>query len=224
MPEAQPFNFLESPLLAVFLFETSSVAILFWLALAVYFFKLRRDIIVERGKRFFLILRWSVMGFAGFMVLRAATLLVLQYWIWRKTNPGLLPPHQPLDYFLGYAWLHFGKEPVFSILFAALFTALMIMGNRFSDGRFFYREEPWLAGFGILAAPWPAGMLVMGLVLAAGVLLQAAAAAVGLARRSVAQGRQERLALLWFWLPAAFIAIIFGDIMIEWLGLGGFRI
>jgi hypothetical protein len=217
MPEAQPLNFLESPWLAVFLFETRWVSLLLLLALAVCFFKFRRDIIAERGKRFFLILRWSVMGFVGFLVLRAATLSVLQYWIWQKTNPGLLPPHQPLDYVLGYTWLHFGKEPAVSILFAALLSGLMIAGNRFSGNRFFYREEPWLAGFGILAAPWPAGMLVMGLVLAAGVFLQAAAMAMGLARR-------ERLALLWFWLPAALIAVLFGDIIGEWIGLTQFRI
>jgi hypothetical protein len=233
MSSVQPLGFLELPWLFVFIIETKWVAILFWLALAVYFFKFRRDIIAESGKRFFTILRWSVMGFAGFMVLRAAILSVLQYWIWQKASPGFLPPHQPLDYFLGYSWLHFGKEPILSILFAAFLIALMMMGNRFSGSRFFYREEPWLAGFGILGAPWPAGMLVMGLVLAAGVLLQVVAVAVGLARRPVAQGlarrpvalgRQERLALLWFWLPAALIAIIFGDIIGEWIGLNQLRI
>jgi hypothetical protein len=111
--------------------------------------------------------------------------------------------------------MHFGKPAAFTIAFALILFLTMQFGNRFSGNRFFYREEPYLAAFGVLAASWPAGLVVMGFVLGIGVVLQAFLALVG---------SRGRMPLIWFWLPAALVAIVFGDIMVKWLGLSQFRV
>lgn len=198
-----------------FAVDAGWIAVTFVFVLAIYFFKSRREILAESADRFFAFLRWSSAAFALILLLLGAFLSAAQYLIWQQANPAFLPPHQPLAYFLGYAWTNFAKEAVFSIIFALLFLFIMDAANQFSGNRFFYREEPWLAAFGALAAPWPAGMLVVGLVLIAGVLLQVVIAAAGY---------RGRLPLLWFWLPAMLIAIIFGDIIGWWIGQVQFRV
>lgn len=185
--------------------------------LSVYFIASRRKILDESAERFFAALRIGVGAFVFLLVGRAALLSAAQYRVWQGNvfSRRLLPPEQPISYFTGYAWTHFGKEAAFTILFAGMLLLVMAAGNRVGRGRFFYREEPWLAGFGVLAAPWPAGILVMMAVLAAGVFAHAALAILG---------RKTRFPLVWFWLPATLIAIAFGDIIGEWIGLTELRI
>lgn len=179
---------------------------------------MRREVFAESGARFFLLSKIAA-GFAAFFLAgRGVTLSIMQYQTWKNAGGAsalLLPPHQPIGYFLGYAWLHFGKAAAFSIVFAALLFAAIQLGNRASANRFFYREEPYLAAFGVLAAPWPAGFLAMAGALVAGVALQAAFFLVG---------RRGRVPLLFFWLPMAIIATVFGDIIGKWLGLTAFRV
>jgi hypothetical protein len=179
------------------------------------FVKSRRAILTESAGRFFSVLRVGVFGFAALLFLRGTILAAAQYLFWRQVNPALLPPYQPLSYFVGYAWTHFGKEAVFSVAFAGLLLLTMAAGNRFSGGRFFYREEPWLAAFGVLAAPWPAGLVVMMSALTAGVLAQVILTLLG---------QRMRVPLVWFWFPSIFLALFFGDIIGGWIGLTSLKI
>jgi hypothetical protein len=185
------------------------------LLIGIYFIKSRQDILEERADKFFMILRIGLYGFAVFLICRGVTLALAQYLVWKKANPALLPPHYPIGYFLGYAWMHFLKAAVFSIAFPLLLLFIMALANRFSRGRFFYREEPWLAAFGAMTASWPAGIIVMAAVLVIGVLMQVVFTIKGL---------RSRMPLLYFWLPSALIAILFGDIIGKWIGLNNLRV
>lgn len=190
-------------------------SVLLILFLLFYLFRVRHAVLAESADKFFVILRWSIVGFAAMLFFRGMFFAVLQYLTWRQVNPGLLPPNQPLQYFIGYAWMHFFKAEMVAILFALALLLVMLVVNKLVGNRFFYREEPWLAGFGVIASPWPAGMIAMMLVLIVGTLLQAGMSIVS---------KKDRLSLIWLWLPAALIAVIFGDIISKWVGLSRFII
>lgn len=173
----------------------------------------RRLIFDESSARFLKIIRSALLLGIILIVAHGVILSLLQYQVWKEGDGFavfLLPPHTPISYFLGYVWMHFGKEILSSIFAALALLFTMSVANRFSGNRFFYREEPWLAAFGTLVAPWPAGFLVMMIVFGVGLILQAA---LILARR------RKRLSLIWFWLPATLVAIVFGDVISGWIGL-----
>lgn len=189
-------------------------AALFLLAALVYF---RRDVLEGTSRRFYRISQIAAAVIVIFFAARGTILSFAQYSVWKNSphTAGLLPPHQPIAYYLGYSWYHHWKVFVFSALFAAALFLVVRLANRFSGGRFFYAEEPYLAAFAALVAQWPGGFIVLGGALFVGVLSQLV---------FFEFGAGKRLPLLFFWLPAAIAAIIFGDTISEWVGLSQFRI
>ncbi|MEW5805292.1 MAG: hypothetical protein AB1721_00985 [Patescibacteria group bacterium] len=123
-------------------------------------------------QKFFTFVRslfFLVLVFAG---LRIFSLYLVQYLIWSKTEPFVyfLPPHQPISYFLSYAWLHFAKLPAFNFFLSAFLFFLIFLGAKLSRGRFFYSEEHYSGGIAILLNSWPDNFFVFILVLAFGCL------------------------------------------------------
>lgn len=189
-------------------------AALFLLAALVYF---RRSVLEGTSRRFYRISQITAAAMVIFFAAKGVILSFAQYAAW-KTSPnteGLLPPHQPIAYYLGYSWHHHWKIFVFSAFFAATLFLAVRLANRLSGNRFFYDEEPYLAAFGALAAPWPGGFIVLFGVFFIGVVLQLV---------FFEFGAGKRLPLLFFWLPAAIAAILFGDTISLWFGLNQFKI
>jgi len=186
--------------------------------LLVYFWRFRDDILKESGEsRFSKALKICAAALATFFALGATLLSIAQYSLWLNNDFSrfLLPPHQPITYFIGYVWLHFAKAGVFSAALAGLLFLSMTLLNKRFDYRFFYDEEPMMAAISVFAVPWPDGLLVIMLLLAAGIGGQAV---FWLA------GKHERMPLVYFWLPAAITALLFGGTMEKLLGLGSLKV
>ncbi|MBI1975237.1 MAG: hypothetical protein HYS57_02675 [Parcubacteria group bacterium] len=161
--------------------------------------------------------KFAVLVLMVVIVVQAVLMILGQYLVWKAGPPGIyfLPPHQPLGYFLGYAWQHFGKMPFATLVVAGLSLLLLWGANRFSGERFFYREEPFLAALGVMTAGWPLGFFVLVAVLAVGAFVQSVQFFLAF-RMKVSPGR---FPLVYIWLPVALITMIWGEKIASLVGL-----
>jgi|GEM_PF-6822374 len=155
------------------------------------------------------------------MLFQSAVYSVGQYIAWQESGISkyLLPPHQPIKGFLNYVWQRFGKEPVAAFLLAGAVFFSIKLGNAFTGDRLFYDEEPYFAATGIMAAGWPSGMFVVGGALVLACALQM----LFVMSRFFLQQPTGRFPLVYFWIPLAILAINFGAIIGQWLGLQQFK-
>lgn len=131
-----------------------------------------------------------------------------QYAIWAISgSPAsyLLPPHQPISYFLGYAFMRFLSPPLATFLFAVIFLAASRLINKKFQNRFFYADEPYLAGAGIIAVGYP-----LFFVYGASVLLCALICSI------IARGRASTY---YMWIPAAILVILVNAVWLSRLGI-----
>lgn len=150
----------------------------------------------------------------SFIFSRIIFLFWFQFVAWQGSY--FLPPYQPIGYFLQYSWTHFAKQPIFDISLGVFFFLLIWLGEKISRGRFFYDEEKYSGGLAILLNHWPVNILVFFLVFLTGILFS-------LARR-VFKGRGRGGAVLtnfrYLWPVIGLGLLLFGDILVNFLGLG----
>ncbi|TSC78592.1 MAG: Uncharacterized protein G01um101433_153 [Parcubacteria group bacterium Gr01-1014_33] len=72
-------------------------------------------------------LSYFAVGIIALLLFRAVVLSILLYGAWKRNVPGkfLLPPYQPLGYFLGYAFTHFFASFVLSLASALVCAAVL---------------------------------------------------------------------------------------------------
>lgn len=89
-----------------------------------------------------------------------------QYYIWSRNefSQFLLPPYQPIDYFLFYVWGHFWFNVVLSIGSAAIFYLALRAGLKYQP-RFFEESDTQLGLITALLAGWPLIVIFLPLVL-----------------------------------------------------------
>ena len=163
------------------------------------------------------ILFWIVVAwFVGEIVLVSAA----QYVIWNQSALSrlFLPPHEPLSYFLRYAWLHFAQATTLSSGAGVLFFFLFALGNDISKGRFFYEDEEYTGALAIVLNPWPTSLLVLPLVLFMGISTLCIRFLMHTLKKSNAHGPFFALRMLW---PLAGLLIfLFGSLISNMIGLG----
>lgn len=166
--------------------------------------------------------KFSAATLAFLISIKALLLSAAQYATWKAGPPGIyfLPPHQPLSYFSGYAFQHFAKTPVVTLLFAGGLMVALILANRLFQGRFFYDEEPYLAAAGILATGWPNSLIVVGGTILAAVVAHFMRAAL----KFLIPYSLSRIPFVYFWLPCALAVMIWGDTISRIVGLSQFRL
>lgn len=145
------------------------------------------------------------------VILRVFFLYWQQFKLWQGSY--FLPPYQPLNYFLRYSWLHFGKLPVFDIFLGVFFFFLLWLGTKISRGRFFYGEEKYSGGLAILMNSWPVNLLVFVLTFFAGVLFSLA---------NFILKKNQGVFLLnfrYFWPVIGLLLLILGRFLVGFLGL-----
>ncbi len=143
---------------------------------------------------------------------RIIFLFWFQFVAWQDSL--FLPPYQPIGYFLRYSWTHFAKQPVFDIGLGVFFFLLIWLGAKISRGRFFYDEEKYSGGLAILLVSWPQNILVFFLTLALGIIYS-------LAKFIFARGKNRILvSFRYFWPVVGLGLLLFGDILVDFLGLG----
>ncbi len=157
---------------------------------------------IRRPHLLFRLAKFAFWLAAFFAFFAAGYLTYEQYQIWKVSGIAqlLLPPHQPIRYFIQYAITHFWTASM--IAFAAALLALVaakLLNRKFQE-RFFFPDEPWLFATGILLAGHPGWIFYVIVVCAAFLLFSILS--------SIVSGRRERLTLYYFWLPAAIATII----------------
>lgn len=151
-----------------------------------------------------------------FRVAYAAVLSIAQYYVWSREGLTklLLPPHQPISYFFGYAFVHFWMEQLLAIAGALVFYIILSLARKYKE-RWLSREEIALGFLIALLVGWPNVVIFIPLVF----LLSALASAVHLI---VLKNRYSTLSSSF--ILAGLFAFIWGNIIIELLHLTVLRV
>jgi len=129
-----------------------------------------------------------------------------QYKIW-KFGPFLeftkffLPPHQNINYFIGYALFYFFATYLVSLVFAILFLKAAKYYNKKYEEKFFYQEEYYLGALAIFLSGFPGVFLYIISLFIASVL-----GSLILNRFFTLKG--ERMSFYYLWIPVAIFVII----------------
>ena len=127
----------------------------------------------------------------------------LQYSAWSQNELSklILPPYQPLNYFLFYVAMRFFGPYLISLIFALLFIGAAKYLNKKYEERFFYKEEFYLAALSIFLTSYPLAIFY----LIAVILIYLLAHFIFIGARG---NFKERLSTYYLWLPIAIFAII----------------
>lgn len=147
-----------------------------------------------------------ILAFIAFKVLYSVFLTFSQYYIWSNDafSKFLLPPHQPLKYFISYSFTHFWFN-FFLALGSAFIFYLFLRGLKKYQERFFEEGETELGFLTALIAGWPGFVVFVPLVF----IFVAALSAF----RRLYFG-EERATIGLPFLIAGFIAFVFGETQI----------
>ena len=132
---------------------------IFFLLAAAYFFAKE-----EKRQKFFF---YASGGIAFLMILRASSLAGILYWFWSQAPPQkfLLPPYQPITYFLGYAFTHFFFSLVLTLGSTGMIFRIFWTLDRLRPGRF-QKGDLLLFACCLLLVRWPLALVYTGAVLA----------------------------------------------------------
>lgn len=90
----------------------------------------------------------------------------LQYYAWSQDGNGigqyLLPPYQPISYFLGYSWQHFIFSPVIGVVVSFLIVAYFGLLNRFFKRQYLDFEDTLILMSGAMIVGWPNVIVYLG--------------------------------------------------------------
>ena len=134
-------------------------------------------------------------------------LVYRQYLAWRDgggTTIYLVPPYQGAGYVLGYHFTRFAMYHLVSLMAALVFTGLMIFFNKKRDYRFFYDEEPYLAGLSIFLL----GNKEWGYAWIYYLVVLFGLSVIGSLVISHWLKKSERFSLYWLWIPTAIGVIL----------------
>lgn len=179
--------------------------VIFLLSAAIYFF------LRDQSRRTTILRRIAGMTITLFL-LRAVLLTYATYSLWSYTVPSkyLLPPYQPISYFLQYSFFHF-----FISFFLALALGFVVGGILFFLK--FRRPDLLMPGdlalfvTGVLLVRWPMALLYIGALFLGGILLL-------LLQRYIIRGEEKfvfSVHILFWILPFLF----FGNELIVFLGM-----
>jgi hypothetical protein len=149
----------------------------------------------------------------GFVVSVFLTFFIAGYWmyqqynLWQTTELSqlFLPPHQPISYFLQYAFTHFwiGSLIAFVASLVGLFGMKLL--NRHFQERFLWPAEPWLFATALLLIGHPGWIYYALTIFSAALILV-------IAHKLLVRTKEFRLSFYWLWLPVAI-----GVILISWI-------
>jgi hypothetical protein len=177
-------------------------------------------------------LRVVIFSFIGIIIIHSFVLTFLNWWLWSQQliTQWFLPPYSSLSYILKYSWYHYWFEPIATILLAFIvFWGIYLFNKKFEEN-FFYKEERYLAGLGVLATGWPNCLIFLSLVLCLGIVFHLLNILFFFFRTKFKKSDKNtlqisiRLSLLYFWIPCALLILLFSDIINRYIGINQFNI
>lgn len=157
-----------------------------------------------------------IVGVIIFRVFYAGVLTWLQYYVWshNEFSKLLLPPHQPIKYFLWYSWTHFWFNVFLSVGVAFLFWLLLRLLKKYQES-FFEQEELEIGFLCSLIVGWPNFIIFVAMAFILAILISSFQAIFL---------KKFHTALSPFFLLAALAVLFFGSKLVDILGLGVLRI
>lgn len=137
-----------------------------------------------------------------------------QYKIWKDSpfSQFLLPPHQPINYFLGYVGIRLFAPWALAFLASLLFSWAAAYFNKKYGERFFEKEEIEFIALGTFLTGYPGFLFYLAVILVLGTL-------ISVFYQVFSKGR---LPLYYFWMPFAIFAIIIKIKFLYILGIADF--
>lgn len=136
-----------------------------------------------------------------FFVSSYLTLQQYQIWLTSPLAQLLLPPHQPIGYFIQYSITRFWTGPMIAFAMALIaLVAAKLLNKKFQE-RFFWPAEPWLFATGLLLAGHPGWMYYTAALFAVAILWQLLFVITG-------KSGHERVSTYYLWLPVAILTIL----------------
>ena len=201
------------------MFLTSNSAyqiIAVWMPLLIFavFFASAVGAYIWRQKRLNKILKWGIGFFIIAYLVRSGYLVWLQYVVWQEDKFGafLLPPNQPISYFLQYVWTHFLMDLPWIFGGALILFGIVLVLGIVSKGRMVDSTDALLALFGALIAGWP-NMLAYFLIVL--VLALASSLVYGIIKKQIIL-----IPITPFFFAGTIIVFLWGAKITEVLGLG----
>ena len=142
----------------------------------------------------------------------------VSYFAW-KMNPLsrlLLPPYQPITYFLISTSSKLIFPYLISLFFSLVFLFLASFLNKKSSESYFYPEEPIILSLAIFLSGYPGFLIYLILFFAIFFIFNLILTTINLFKEK----KLEKISPYFLWLPVAFFAII----LINWLSQSGYLI
>lgn len=142
-----------------------------------------------------------------FVLFIAAYYSYQQYRIWEISTVGklLLPPRQPIGYFLHYAYVHFWMNSLIALAISMLGWLSARLLNRRHQERFFEPVEPWLFGIGLLMTGHPGWIYNLVALFVFAIISHFSFL--------ISRKKSSRISFYWFWLPAAILGILVQEVI-----------
>lgn len=123
---------------------------LLWLAvILVYWFK--------NQSLDFKLIKYGILTVIALYILQGSYLTIATYNAWKldPTSRYLLPPHQSISYFANYAYFHFWRKAVISILMGGIWAGFLFIIKKYSGGRILDKGDVVLGFFTAMVVGWP---------------------------------------------------------------------
>lgn len=179
--------------------------VIFLLSATIYFFL--RD---ESKKT--TMLRYAASMTITLFFLRAVLLTYATYSLWSHTSPSkyLLPPHQPISYFLQYSFIHFFASFLLTIGLGLVVCGILFFLN-------YRRHHLLLPGdiaillIGMTLLQWPLDLIFIAALFTGGILLILLQCYIIRTEEQIIFGTH-----ILFWVP---VFLLFGNSLIKFFGL-----
>lgn len=142
------------------------------------------------------IIFWIVLASIIFQSLYLSITHILM-WSATTTGRAFLPPLAPWSYSLHYVFIQYCKRNLFTILSSLLFVFVVNYLNKRFKERFFYKEEIYLMGLGLLWNPWPGLVVLIITLLFTFLIIQVI---------NLLFSKHKRLSMLYLWLPCSLLS------------------
>ena len=176
----------------IYRFLNPTIALLGMVGLLIFWIIKKRLPSIRVLKIFF----WLVLISLLFQSLYLSIVHILA-WKTSLIGKALLPPIAPQSYSLRYAFLHFWKRNLFTIIGSLIFVFSVNFLNKKFKERFFYQEEIYLMGLGLLWNPWPGLVVFLLLTLISFLIIQII---------NIFSFKKERISMLYLWIPCSLLS------------------
>lgn len=142
-----------------------------------------------------------------------------QYYAWlhgEGISQYLLPPYQPISYFLGYSWQHFIFSPVVGIAVSFLIVAYFGLLNRIFKKQYLDFEDTLILMSGAMIVGWPNVVVYLGIAFMLTIFKMLYLYYI--------KHEMIRVPLTGALILAAFLTLLVGDYLVQVLQIGWLKV